>query len=201
MTEQIRAFIAIEMQDAVRASLSSLQGRLRPHEHPYVKWVDPKSIHLTLKFLGNIEQQQVSQIEEAISQASQGVSPFQLQLGGLGAFPSLGRPRVIWVAMTGEIERLVTLQKGIDQALVPLGFAIESRPFTPHLTLGRLRERASPEERKRIGELVKATQSEAAAAMEVTEIILMRSRLTPQGALYSPLVKIILTGGLPTPHL
>ena len=201
MTEQIRAFIAIEMQDAVRASLSSLQGRLRPHEHPYVKWVDPKSIHLTLKFLGNIEQQQVSQIEEAISQASQGVSPFQLQLGGLGAFPSLGRPRVIWVAMTGEIERLVTLQQGIDQALVPLGFAIESRPFTPHLTLGRLRERASPEERKRIGELVKATQSEAAAAMEVTEIILMRSRLTPQGAIYSPLAKIELTGGLPTPHL
>ena len=201
MTEQIRAFIAIEMADAVRASLSSLQGRLRPHEHPYVKWVDPKSIHLTLKFLGNIEQQQVSQIEEAISQASQGVSPFQLQLGGLGAFPSLGRPRVIWVAMTGEIERLVTLQKGIDQALVPLGFAIESRPFTPHLTLGRLRERASPEERKRIGELVKATQSEAAAAMEVTEVILMRSRLTPQSAIYSPLAKIKLTGGLPTPHL
>ena len=124
MTEQIRAFIAIEMQDAVKASLSSLQGRLRPQEHPYVKWVDPKSIHLTLKFLGNIAQQQLSQIEEAISQASQGVSPLQLQLGGLGAFPSLGRPRVIWVAMTGEIERLVTLQKGIDQALVPLGFAI-----------------------------------------------------------------------------
>ena len=198
MTEQIRAFIAIEMQDAVRASLSSLQGRLRPHENPYVKWVDPKSIHLTLKFLGNIEQQQVSQIEEAISQASQGVSPFQLQLGGLGAFPSLGRPRVIWVAMTGEIERLVTLQKGIDQTLVPLGFAIESRPFKAHLTLGRLRERASPEERKRIGELVIATQSEAATAMKVSEIILMRSRLTPQGAIYSPLVKIELTGGLPT---
>jgi len=195
MTEQIRAFIAIEMQDAVRASLSSLQGRLRPHEHPYVKWGDPKSIHLTLKFLGNIEQQQVPQIEDAISQASQGVSPFQLQLGGLGAFPSLGRPRVIWVAMTGEIERLVTLQQGIDQALVPLGFAIESRPFKAHLTLGRLRERASPEERKRIGELVKATQSEAAAAMEVTEIILMRSRLTPSGAIYSRIASIELKGG------
>ena len=201
MTEQIRAFIAIEMADAVRASLSSLQGMLRPHQHPYVKWVDPKGIHLTLKFLGNIAQQQVSQIEEAISQASQGVSPFQLQLGGLGAFPSLGRPRVIWVAMTGDIERLVTLQKGIDQALVPLGFAIESRPFTPHLTLGRLRERASPEERKRIGELVMATQSEAATAMKVSEIILMRSRLTPQGAIYSHIAEIELTDGLSTSHL
>ncbi len=201
MTEQIRAFIAIEMADAVRASLSSLQGRLRPHEHPYVKWVDPKGIHLTLKFLGNIEQQQVSQIEEAISQASQGVSPFQLQLGGLGAFPNLRRPRVIWVAMTGEIERLVTLQKGIDQALVPLGFAMESRPFTAHLTLGRLRERASPEERKGIGELVMATQFEAATAMTVNEIILMRSRLTPQGAIYSRIAEIKLAGDLPTSFL
>ncbi len=194
MTEQIRAFIAIEMANAVRASLSSLQDRLRPDEHPYVKWVDPKGIHLTLKFLGNIVQQQVPQIEEAISQASQAVSPFQLQLGGLGAFPSLGRPRVIWVAMTGDVQRLVTLQKGIDQALVPLGFAIESRPFKAHLTLGRLRERASPEERKRIGELVMATQSEAATAMKVSELILMRSRLTPQGAIYSRIARTELRG-------
>jgi 2'-5' RNA ligase len=201
MTEQIRAFIAIEMSDAVRSDLSSLQGGLRPHQHPYVKWVDPKGIHLTLKFLGNIGQNQVADIEEAISQASQGVSPFQLQLGGLGAFPNLRRPRVIWVAMTGELESLLALQKGIDQALVPLGFAMESRPFTPHLTLGRLRERASPEECRKIGELVMASQFESATAMKVSEVILMRSRLTPQGAIYSHIAEIELTDDLSTSHL
>ena len=199
MSEQIRAFIAIEMSDAVKGSLSSLQAKLRPGQHPYVKWVQPEAIHLTLKFLGNIRRDQVSPIEEAIAKACTGVPPFQLQLGGLGAFPNLARPRVVWVAMTGDLERLATLQRGIEQALVPLGFARESRPFTPHLTLGRLRERASPEERKVIGELVKAIQSEDAAAMEARGVSLMRSTLTPQGAIYDCMARIALSNGLPTP--
>jgi len=199
VSEEIRAFIAIEMPDEVRAGLSSLQRKLRPGQHPYVKWVHPEGIHLTLKFLGNIRRDQVSPIEEALSQASTGVSPFQLQLGGLGAFPNLARPRVIWVAMTGDLEQLATLQRGIEQCLIPLGFARESRPFAPHLTLGRLRERASPEERRRIGELVKATQSEDAATMEAGAVSLMRSTLTPQGAIYDCIARFELPPRLPTP--
>ncbi len=198
MSEQIRAFIAIEMPDEIRAGLSSLQAKLRPGQHPYVKWVHPEGIHLTLKFLGNIRRDQVSPIEEAISQASTGISPFQLQLGGLGAFPNLGRPRVVWVAMTGDLERLAALQRGIEQALVPLGFARESRPFAPHLTLGRLRERASPEERKRIGETVEATEPEDTAAMEAREVSLMRSTLTPRGAIYDCIATVELSSSLPT---
>ncbi|MCK5654027.1 MAG: RNA 2',3'-cyclic phosphodiesterase, partial [Dehalococcoidia bacterium] len=90
--EKIRAFIAIELPDPVKDSLSSLEDRLRPAEHPYVKWVDPKGIHLTLKFLGNIATDQVPRIIEAITSASQGLSPLKLQIGGLGAFPNLQRP-------------------------------------------------------------------------------------------------------------
>lgn len=193
--EQIRAFIAIALPDPIKASLSSLEDRLRPAEHPYVKWVGTEGIHLTLKFLGNIAPDQVPRIIEAIAPASQGLSPFELQIGGLGVFPNLQHPRVIWVAVTGEVERLIALQRGIDQALAPLGFPREGRPFTPHLTLGRLRERASPGERNSIGKLVMATEFEGGPAMEVKELSLMRSTLTPSGAIYSRLASIELTGG------
>lgn len=199
--EQIRAFIAIELPDAVKAGLSSLQNRLRPDEHPYVKWVHPEGVHLTLKFLGNIAEDRVPQIVEGITSAAQGVSPFQLHLGGLGAFPNFQRPQVIWVAIKGEVEKLATLQRGIDQALLPLGFSMESRSFTPHLTLGRLRERASPGERRGLGELMMSTKFEGEIPFDVGEISLMRSRLTPKGAIYSRICSIQLESGLPTSHL
>jgi 2'-5' RNA ligase len=199
--EQIRSFIAIELPDPVKASLSSLKDRLRPAEHHYVKWVGPEGIHLTLKFLGNIAKDRVPQIKEAIAQVSQDVSPFQLQISRLGAFPNVQRPQIIWVAITGEVEKLAMLQRGIEQALVPLGFAPESRSFTPHLTLGRLRERVSSGERRRIGELIMATEFESSLAMEVNGISLMRSKLTPSGAIYSRLALIELKGDLPTSHL
>jgi 2'-5' RNA ligase len=136
-----------------------------------------------------------------MARVAQNVLPFQIQVGGLGAFPSMGRPQVIWVAVEGEVEWLITLQRGIDHALVPLGFAPEARSFTPHLTLGRLRERASPGERKGIGELMMATGFEGGPAMRVSEISLMRSRLTPQGAIYSRIAYVELKRGLPTSNL
>ena len=121
--EKIRAFIAIELPGEVRDWLSSVQGKLRPEQHHYVKWVSVDGIHLTLKFLGNIDREKVSPIAEAMEEAVQGVSPFRLEAGGLGAFPSPGRPQVIWVAVGGEVEKLVSLQRGIDHSLVALGFA------------------------------------------------------------------------------
>ena len=201
MMEQIRAFIAIELPDSAKDSLASLRDRLRPADHPYVKWVAPEGIHLTLKFLGNIAQDRVPTITEAMARAAQEVSPFQIRIGGPGAFPNMRRPQVIWVAIEGEIEQLIALHRGIDQALVPLGFAPESRSFTAHLTLGRLRERASPVERKRIGELMMATEFESGPAIEVSGVSLIRSRLTPQGAIYSRIASVELKGGLPTTHL
>ena len=188
--EEIRAFIAIELPDPMKKDLSFIINSLRPNEYPCVKWVSPQGIHLTLKFLGNIPPEQVPRIADAIAQAAQGTPPLKLQVGGLGCFPNLQRPRVIWVAVTGDVEPMVTLQRGIDQALVPLGFAIEKRPFSPHLTLGRLRERASPGEQSSIGELITATECEAGSATEVNRISLMRSTLTPSGAIYNRLDSI-----------
>lgn len=201
MTEEIRAFIAIELSPEIVAALSALQDTFRPNDHPYVKWVDPHGVHLTLKFLGNVRRTQIRDIEDAMSRASKGVAPFRLELGDLGAFPNLGRPRVLWVAMSGDLEPLTALQEGIEQSLVPLGFAREGRAFTPHLTLGRLRERAAPEERRRIGQLVRSADPPAPKAMQAQEVSLMRSTLTPHGAQYSRLASIRLTGRLSTPDV
>lgn len=196
--EKIRAFIAIELSHTIKASLSSLIAKLRSKEHhsaKYVKWVDPKGIHLTLKFLGNVAPDQVPRIIDAITPSAQSLSPLKLQLGKLGVFPNLQRPRVIWVAVTGEVEPLITLQQDIDQALAPLGFPPEGRSFSPHLTLGRLREQASPMERSNIGSLISATEFEGGPTLEVDQIYLMRSTLTPSGAIYNRLSSIELHSG------
>jgi len=104
--EQIRSFIAIELPEEAKEGLARLKKELERDEHKFVKWVDPRGIHLTLKFLGNIPSKQVAEITEAIEGPAQGISPFHLEIGGLGAFPSLRQARVFWVGIGGEVEKL-----------------------------------------------------------------------------------------------
>jgi 2'-5' RNA ligase len=183
--EQIRSFIAIELPDEAKEGLARLKKELERDEHKFVKWVDPRGIHLTLKFLGNIPSKQVAEITEAIEGAAQGISPFHLEIGGLGAFPSLRQARVFWVGISGEVEKLSKLQQNIDYALAALRFAKEERSFVPHLTLARIRQGASPLERRSFGELVGSTIFEDKYHVTVKSISLMRSQLTPAGAIYT----------------
>lgn len=185
--EQIRSFIAIELPQNVKTGLAKLLSELGKTRHPFVKWVNPESIHLTLKFLGNIPFKQVAEINRLMEEAVQGTLPFHLEVSELGAFPNLKRPRVLWISIKGEIDTLLSLQQSIDSALAPLGFAEEKRPFTPHLTLARLRERTSPAERKIFAELVMSTNFESSYPLEVKTISLMRSQLLPEGAIYTRL--------------
>jgi 2'-5' RNA ligase len=183
--EQIRSFIAIELPEEVREGLARLKKELERDEHKFVKWVDPRGIHLTLKFLGNIPSKRVTEVTEAIEEAARGISPFRVEISGLGAFPSLKQARVFWVGIGGELDKLSRLQQNIDSKLAALGFAKEERSFVPHLTLARIREGASPSERKSFGELVGSTTFEDKYRVEVEAISLMRSQLTPAGAIYT----------------
>jgi len=192
--EQIRSFVAIELSEAVKQNLSLIMSKLQPSKHPYVKWVAPGGIHLTLKFLGNIYADQVPGITEAIASATRGVHPLEIQLGMPGAFPNLQQPRVIWVAVTGEVKQLKVLQQDIDIALSHFGFPPEKRPFAPHLTLGRLKERASPADKSRIGKLIASITAGGGSKMKVEGISLMRSTLMPSGAVYDRLASIELKG-------
>ena len=193
--EPIRAFIAIELPDSVKSTLSQLQDNLKQSHHAPVKWVESDSIHLTLKFLGNIAAGTVPQLTEAIFEAARGIAPLQLELSELGVFPNLRAPRVVWLGLGGETATLSVIQEHIESALVPLGFPPERRAFAPHLTLGRVRERASPEERRRLGEAVASLKMGAKLSFTVDSLSLMRSRLTREGAFYSRLSSVALQSG------
>jgi len=184
---QIRSFIAIELPDEAKEGLARLRNELQRNEHGFVKWVDPGGIHLTLKFLGNIPAGQVAEITGAIGEATQGISPFHLEISGLGAFPSVRQPRVLWVGVGGETDKLSRLQQNVDSALAALGFAREERPFAPHLTLARVREGTSGPERRSFSELLGSATFENKYPVEVEAVKLMRSELTRAGAIYSSL--------------
>jgi 2'-5' RNA ligase len=188
--DQIRSFIAIELTEEIKRGLARLRGELAKKEHTFVKWVDVEGIHLTLKFLGNIPFKQVAEVTRAMEEAAQGVSPFHLEVSGLGAFPGLKQPRVLWVGIGGEIDKLARLQQNIDFSLASLGFAKEEHPFVPHLTLARIREKASGLERKMLGELMMSTSFESRYLLVVESINLMRSQLTPEGAIYTCLARV-----------
>jgi len=183
--EQVRSFIAIELPGELKLGLTRVEAQLKASEQTWVKWVDPHSIHLTLKFLGSVAVDKTGEITSAMEQAAQGMSSFRLDVEGLGVFPNLRRVQVAWVGVGGDVDKLNQLQKRIDLNLVPLGFTPESRQFTPHLTLARLRDQASLDERQRFGQLIASTRFEIACTIEVDAISLMKSQLTREGAIYT----------------
>ena len=182
--EQIRSFIAIELPKELKQRLAQLETQLKVDRQPWVKWVKPDSIHLTLKFLGNIAVDTTAVITRAIEASVRGIKPFHLKVKELGVFPNLKRVQVAWVGISGDTDKLTRLQKHLESNLSPLGFSAESRSFTPHLTLARLNERASPDERQAFGQLIASTRFEN-GDIKVDAISLMKSQLTRAGAIYT----------------
>ncbi len=183
----VRCFIAIHLPDEVRAELTSLEDRLKAARHPFVKWVDPGSLHLTLKFLGNAGADSLPRIVQAMSRAAAARSPFRLRLGGTGAFPGWQRPQVVWVGVEGDLEELQRLQGDLEAAVSLLGFPAEPRAFSAHLTLGRLRPNVTTGQRLRFAESARNAGPAATVWFGVEAIRLVRSQLTPSGPIYSDL--------------
>lgn len=189
---EIRAFIAIELPDKVKNELSEILYKLKPGREKAVKWVNPNGIHLTLKFLGNIPEERIVDITHAIAKASSFTFPFNLELKGLGAFPNLKSPRVVWVGIGGDIPVIANLQRQIDQPLIPLGFPPEKRDFSPHLTLGRVRDKTSKNERYELGKTIESLRIPRSSPFAVDRISLMQSTLTSSGAIYNQLATVVL---------
>ena len=127
--EKIRSFIAIELPGELRQSLARLQDRLKSGGSVPVRWVDSGNIHLTLKFLGDIDTEIIGRMTSALENAANGIHPFDIRVSGPGVFPNMKRVQVIWVGLAGELEKLAQLQKNIEANLAPLGFPSEARPF------------------------------------------------------------------------
>ena len=196
--EQVRSFIAIELPDELKLELVQLEGRLKSSNPPSVKWVDPDGIHLTLKFLGNVAADKIGKITKAMEEATRGIPSFNLKVRELGVFPNLRRVQVAWVGVQGEVDKLGQLQQRIESGLAPVGFAPESRKFSPHLTLARLRNQASLNERQSFGQLIATTKFEAVHGIKVDAISLVRSQLTREGAIYSRISSVSLKKPLST---
>lgn len=183
----VRCFIAIHLPAEVRAELASIEDSMKAGRHPFIKWVEPDSMHLTLKFLGNAAVDCVPRIVEAMSRVAGACAPFSLRLGGTGAFPGWQRPQVVWVGVEGDLDRLKALQRDLEAAVSPLGFPTESRPFNAHLTLGRLREAVTTDDRRRFARFAQGVEGTAGLAFQVADIRLIRSQLTRGGPIYTDL--------------
>lgn len=184
--EYIRSFISIDLPGNIRSELQKLQEDFRK-SFPGFKWVSITSIHLTLKFLGNVGDNQIDSVKNELQKISAQQAAFRLSLKETGLFPNIKRPRVVWAGLGDDIEVLSQLQKRIDSALTPLGFIPEKRNFTPHLTLARIPEVPKPAELEEFGKQWTATRITGGTYFVVKAVNLMKSTLRPTGAIYDVL--------------
>jgi RNA 2',3'-cyclic 3'-phosphodiesterase len=193
--KSIRSFVAVDIAAPVRAGLRALQAELAQADAD-VRWVRAEGIHVTLKFLGAVEAARLERVHTALVDALHAQPALHLQVRGLGAFPSLRRPRVLWTGLHGD--GLDAVARYVETALTALGFTPERRAFTPHVTIGRVNSlRGWP----RLEEQFKAHLDDNFGGSAVEAVIIYRSTLRPDGAVYTPLWTIPLTrnkeGGTP----
>jgi len=187
--QKIRTFIAVHVPDRVRSKIAEFQNRLKPFGCD-VRWVRPESIHVTLKFLGDVRAEQIGGIAESIRKAVESLDSFDVLVGGAGVFPDARRPRVLWIGVQKGSEELIVLASKIEDVCSKFNFKKEMRAFSAHLTIGRVR---SP---KGIASLMEAMQTIGfeGGSYPVEEIVVMKSDLQQTGAVYTPLHRIKLQG-------
>jgi len=187
----VRAFIAADISDEVRGRMGQLLGKLKRTESG-VKWSRLNSIHLTLRFLGNIFASQVDVAAEAMAEAVMGIDPVTVEVAGWGTFPEGKRPRVIWLGLKKGADGLREVFDGLEKALIARGLGPADKKFSPHLTLGRVKTG------ERLNQALRVMESEARGSFgeyEVDRIRLIQSRLNPAGAEYTLLRETILPTG------
>ncbi len=176
----MRLFVAIELNERIKAALGAVRLRLTEFER-MVRWAKPDQMHLTLKFLGSCEDDRMAKIHEACDGVAKSTGPFELRLNGCGCFPSHGRVRVVWVGLDDRAGDVAACGEGCESRFAELGFAREQRDFSPHLTLGRVRDdRSDGGLRAAVAEVRVRPEHQKA-----TELVLMQSELSPVGTQYA----------------
>ena len=182
--ETIRTFVAIELDDEVKRHITAAIDELRHRQIDSLRLVRPEGVHLTLKFLGDIDAARVPQVAEAMTAVAALHAPFSLSLSAPGAFPSANRVRVLWLGVEGDLHRLRLLQADVDEALTEIGFPAERHSFNPHLTIGRIHHRAPGADRHRAADALTALPPPTDQAIAVNGISLMKSTLRPDGTVH-----------------
>ncbi len=182
----IRTFISIDLPEGIKEGISGLQGRLKQDEC-HIGWVRPEAIHLTLKFLGEIDEKGIPEIESAIRRATKGFIPFYLRIMSLGVFPDIKRPRIIWLGINEEGDNLLRLQSRIEKEMEKIGHPREERGFKPHLTIGRVRD---PYGLKGLIDAIESEKEVELGGFKAEEVLIMRSDLRPEGPIYTRLFEM-----------
>ena len=180
--DSVRCFVAIEIPEPIQALLKPVQTRLQS-EVRKASWTKQGNFHLTLKFLGDVKTEAVDAISKTVQNVANTQKSFSIELGGIGAFPTLARPRVIWIGVKHGAATVSHIAKAANLELKHLGFPTDNR-FHPHLTLGRLR---TPVNLKPLKSVLDKYNTIDGAIVNVNEIIVMQSQLHPNGAIYTPL--------------
>lgn len=183
----VRTFIAVEFSESLKEQISEIQKSLKV-ELGKLKWVPKDNFHLTLKFIGDVESRQVPKMAEGLKRTVQGRKPFTVNLAGLGGFPQIHFPKVIWIGVNQGREGLIQLQTAVEDALVVQGFDRETRSYSPHLTLARSRDHT---DLKAVGDVLKRFRQPVTQEELVQSIRIMKSNLRRGGPIYTCLEEII----------
>jgi RNA 2',3'-cyclic 3'-phosphodiesterase len=190
MSTSIRTFVAVKLPGTVLAAIGDVQEQLAVYGFN-VRWVTTGNIHLTLKFLGEVHEDELDGIAAVLTEAVHGFAPLRLAAAGVGVFPSVKRARVIWMGLSGQLSEFVSLQRSIEDRLATIGYPREKRPFSGHLTLGRVK---GPIAASRLTTAMDAFRDCASETFEVDRVVLFKSDLRSTGALYTELRQVTLSG-------
>lgn len=187
--ERQRLFISLDLPQTIKEAAGKVQERLQEAQASRnvrwdISWTKPEGMHLTLKFLGEVEARQVQEIQAAVAEAGRAFRPITIAVEGLDGFPTMHAPRVIWLGIKEPSGELIRLQKRLDQVLAPLGFPPEARDFRPHLTLGRVK---SPKGREVLVQALQDQKTVRLGEWRLEELDLMQSVLQSGGAVYTKL--------------
>lgn len=182
----MRLFVAVHIPEELKEQLTGLQDTLKKAIVD-VKWERAEKFHLTMKFLGEVPEENAGGVADAVARACAGMAPFKAVLGGVGGFPTANRPRVVWAGITEGSGELISLAERVDRELEPLGFPKEKRPFSAHLTLGRVR---SPQNLSALVKKMASCANVELGAFTVRSVEIMISVLGRGGSTYSCLRSI-----------
>ncbi len=192
--ESLRCFVALPVPAVIQKKIAAFQQSLDPQvPQDSIRWTTAEQIHVTLRFLGKVDSIELPKLTDSLQSAVQGHKQLQLTAKELGCFPSRKNPRVIWIGLTGDVEPLSRFQASIEEQIGEWAQKEEQRKFQPHLTIGRVRETAGRHSR-RIGQVLEDTKAPEFGSWTATEVLLMRSQLSPKGATHSVLERFRLAG-------
>lgn len=187
----MRVFIAIDLSPEAKKEIEKFYKKVLFKKHWPVKWEKPEKLHLTLVFLGEIKKTKLQPIKSAIKKVIRNFKPFLISFKGLGCWPEFAYPRVIWLGLKGDLKSLAMIQKNLEKELIKIGFNLEIKPFSPHITLGRIKNECEYKERIEIGrQLRRYMIYDLGSKINVDKIVIYESKLKPTGSVYKRLLEI-----------